>query len=342
MIDDDTPADYSSGEEVETVDPPTPEIVPLGAPSPTQDKAAEASEICDRDTSEEMTPFDKLRGLVLSKETVPTTSMSGIKEPTSFCPSDTSTRLSILGLPRELRLRIYLLIHERPRITIQPRAMLLMPKILTTAYTQVRRLNFTSDNPKYHLAFNVTFEDYNWSYLLTCRMVHQEAQHLLPQMLHLIITEKNFKTQYISPHVRDRYLPHISVLTMIGYYPVYDTVFDGSQLASLNALYLIEEDAHRSSFMEEYSCPSPPPPELIGRILGACDHEYMQRSIDQLEESRSHWWQAHNPVWLHEILSAGRSRKFHLIFQQYVKIRLGEFVPYSSYTKVIELVSTVI
>ena len=172
----------------------------------------------------------------------------------------------------------------------------------------------------------VVHEDYEWRYLLTCKDIHKEAEHILPGMLHLRILVSHFDVQHMPPAVRARYLAHIRILTIVGSYPVYDTIFDGSQLTSLKTVYLRNEGSS-SRINQQFGSGFPPPSPLIARIQGSDDREYIEKGLRKLQVSKLIWWQAEKVRWLHSILDADRPRNFQLIISQDVRIMFIEPVP---------------
>ena len=195
------------------------------------------------------------------------------------------SRSPLLELPSELRPRVYSFLHEYPEITFEQ----LDPHYTRDAddqeITRIQRVNFESPYAEALDYLDIIEEDYDWRYLLSCRTIYQEAQYILPQILHLRVRSFFFNIEHIPAAVRARYLPHIPFLTIVAQYPVYHTVFDGSQLRNLKRLCLAHNTG-TATVREHYTCAFPPPADVIARIRGACDHEYIQRCLRNIEVSR--------------------------------------------------------
>ena len=240
---------------------------------------------------------------------------------------------TILGLPIELRMRIYSFLHVKPRITIQDEHDAIAHEAFSKAGTRIRPLLCGSGSGKF---VHVIYEDCDWSYLLTCKTFYGEARHFLPQKLHLSILMTDFQIHHIPPPVRNLYLPLIPTLTIRCRYPVYSTRFDGSRLESLKTLYLLDEGC-RSKFSEHDSCESPPPAEVLAVIQGAFDHLYIQRGMDKFKTSKMNWWQSGSPVWIYRVLNA-ESQTFQFVAQQHVFLYIQEIGVASTRPRLIILV----
>ena len=247
-----------------------------------------------------------------------TVTSSNMTDATSPSHPDPPGRSPLLELPIELRSRIYSFVHTTPRITIQygersdydedfyldePHTIRISFEGSFLNSTRVKRIEFKSPSPGVPDYLFVVHEDYEWRYLLTCKDIHEEAEHILPGMFHLRILVSHFDVQRIPPAVRARYLPHIRILTIVGSYPVYDTIFDGSQLTSLKTVYLRTEGSS-SGINQQFSSVFPPPSSLIARIQGSDDREYIEKGLRKLQVSKLNWWQAERSRWLHTVLDA--------------------------------------
>ncbi len=224
-----------------------------------------------------------------------------------------------MELPSELRLKIYSLIHENPRITFQHEAHLDHDEATLKAEPHITRISFKSQDPGVPDYLYIVHEEYDWRYLLTCRTVYQEAQHLLPHVLQLRILVYHLDVQHIPLAVRSRYFPHIPILTIIGQFPVYDTFFDGSQLAGLRKLYVQNDGA--GTINQQFDCGLPPPAHLIARIRGASDREYIEQSLHKIQVSKLNWWKADKSTWLQSVLVEDRPPNLQLIISQDVRLR---------------------
>jgi hypothetical protein len=230
---------------------------------------------------------------------------------------------AFLRAPIEVRLKIYHYLFTEPKISVYDADTPLNPKRVKRAGAYLRRLETEDDPPgaDQTLAFRLLFEDYDWPYLLTCRKFNDEAQSLLPRMLHLRIMTKQYQVQHIPPDVRRRYLPHIPTLTIAGRFPLYNTVFDGSNLPRLKTLYLLDEGC-RSRTVLHQTLHDQSPEDRAAQILGALDRSYVARGLQKLNFAKINWWQCGPPKpWLHQVLGASLPRTFQMIVQQCVFIR---------------------
>ena len=229
----------------------------------------------------------------------------------------------ILALPSELRLKIYSLLHRTPRIIIQDDYIPRPPQPYPEGTRRTAQLIPISRGGEPQSPFRITYDDYGWMYMLTCRVFLEDLRPLIPPNVHLHVLSARYHVYHIPQAVRARHLPYIPTLTLVGHFPVYDTAFDGSQLLGLKTLYLQDHQGF-SKIEQQFTCAFPPPTDLIARIRGSYDVGYIERGLKRLQDSKLNWWQADKTSWLHRVISAERPRNFRFIVAQHVHIRFED------------------
>ena len=229
-----------------------------------------------------------------------------------------------LRLPTEVRLQIFSLLHDQPRISIESDEVIFDSLENSSRPDQVvRRLLIDPPASLSHKCFCVISEHYYWSYLLTCKTFNQEAYHLLPPLIHLRVASKDFQVNYIPPGVRKKYLPSLGTLEVVSRYPLYNFLFDGSELRSLKTLYLLDEGC-RSRLIQHHAIVLTPSLEQLALIQGDHDHLFITQGLDKVRLSKMNWWQNGSKLWLHNMLSLEGSDRVRLIVQQHVFLRFEQ------------------
>lgn len=238
-------------------------------------------------------------------------------------PRSRSPTPPILALPSELRFKVYSLVHRTPRIIIQDDYTPRLPLPYPEGTRRTAQLIPKSRGAEPQRPFRITYDDYDWMYMLTCRVFLEDLRPLIPPNVHLHVLSDRYHVHHIPQAVRARYLPYIPTLSIVGQYPVYDTAFDGSQLPGLKTLYL-QDHQGSSKIEQQFKCAFPPPTDLIARIRGSYDAGYIERGLRKLQISKLNWWQADKTSWLHRVISAERPRNFRFIISQHVHIRFED------------------
>jgi hypothetical protein len=232
---------------------------------------------------------------------------------------------TILAAPMEVRLRIYQYLHlEQPRISIYDENVPI--HLAKLEKSGVRLIPFENEDspgiadPK---CFTMLLENYEWDYLLTCKKISQEARDILPPLVHLRVLSKHWDLQDIREPARRKYVSRIATLTVAARFPLYNNAFDGSEMKSLEKVFILDADL-KSKFIEHHVDNGNDPlfESVRPKIFGQNDGQFIDRSLRKLHMSKMHWWQCEKRAWLHDVLTGNLdvSPRFTVIYQQFIEL----------------------